>query len=67
MATDRHHIEIPRGLATTAAYSWRFLVIGAAGVVLIFGLVTLRLLFIPVFVALLISTLLLPIANALRN
>lgn len=67
MTNDRHHLEIPRTLATTAAYSWRLLVIGAAGVALVYVLVTLRLVVIPVFIALLISTLLVPVANALRR
>ncbi|MDQ4095172.1 MAG: AI-2E family transporter [Actinomycetota bacterium] len=67
MTIDRKHIEVPRGLATAAAYSWRLLVIGAAAVVLVYVLVALRLVFIPVFVALLASTLLVPVANALRR
>lgn len=67
VSTDRRHIEVPRGLATAAAYSWRLLVIGAAAVVVIFALVRLRLIVIPIFIALLISTLLVPIANVLRR
>ena len=67
VTTDRRHIEVPRGLATAAAYSWRLLIIGAAAVVLIYALVTLRLVVIPIFIALLISTLLVPVANALRR
>ena len=67
VTTDRRHIEVPRGLATAAAYSWRLLVLGAAAVVLVYVLVTLRLVFIPVFIAILASTLLVPVANALRR
>ena len=67
VTTDPRRIEVPRGLAKTAAYSWRLLVIGAAAVVLVYALVTLRLIVIPIFVALLISTLLVPVANALRR
>lgn len=67
VTTDRKHIEVPRGLATAAAYSWRLLIIGAAAFVLIYALVTLRLIVIPIFIALLISTLLVPVANALRK
>ncbi|MDQ4144559.1 MAG: AI-2E family transporter [Actinomycetota bacterium] len=67
MTTDRTHIKVPRGLATTAAYSWRFLVIGGAALVLVYALVTLRLVVIPIFVALLLSTLLVPVKNALRR
>ena len=67
MANERDHVEVPRGLATLAAYSWRLLVVAAAATVLLYVLVTLRLIVIPVFIALLVSTLLVPIANALRR
>ena len=67
MTTDNKHVSVPRGLATAAAYSWRLLVIGAVAVVVIYVLVTLRLVVLPLFIALLLSTLLVPVANALRN
>ena len=59
--------EVPRLFALTASYSWRFLVVLAAGIVFVYALVTLRLIFIPVVVALLISTLLVPLAERLRK
>lgn len=59
--------EVPRLFALTAAYSWRFLVTVAALVILLYVLVTLRLIFIPMVVALLISTLLVPLAERLRK
>ncbi|HYP23293.1 MAG TPA: AI-2E family transporter [Actinomycetota bacterium] len=59
--------EVPRLFALTASYSWRFLVVLAAVCVFVYALVTLRLIFIPVVVALLISTLLVPLAERLRK
>ena len=59
--------EVPRLFALTAAYSWRFLVIAAAAVIFVFVLVTLRLIVIPIVVALLLSTLLVPLADRLRR
>ncbi|HEX2294277.1 MAG TPA: AI-2E family transporter [Actinomycetota bacterium] len=59
--------EVPRLFALTAAYSWRFLVVLAAALVLVYVLVVLRLIFIPIVVALLISTLLVPLAERLRR
>jgi predicted PurR-regulated permease PerM len=58
--------EVPRLFALTAAYSWRFLVVVAAAVIFLYVLVTLRLIVIPMVVALLISTLLVPLAERLR-
>jgi predicted PurR-regulated permease PerM len=60
-------IRVPHALAVASAYSWRLLTITAAAVVVIYVLVTLRLIVIPVFVALLISTLLVPIASRLKR
>ncbi|HEX2058152.1 MAG TPA: AI-2E family transporter [Actinomycetota bacterium] len=59
--------EVPRLLALTAAYSWRFLVVVAAALVFVYVFVTLRLIVIPIVVALLISTLLVPLAERLRR
>lgn len=59
--------EVPRLFALTAAYSWRFLVTVAALTILVYVLVTLRLIVIPMFVALLLSTLLVPLAERLRK
>lgn len=60
-------IEIPRALAVASAYSWRFLTVVAATAVVVFVLVTLRLIVIPAFVALLLSTLLVPVASMLKR
>lgn len=59
--------EVPRLFALSAAYAWRFLVVAAAAVIFVYALVTLRLIFIPAVVALLISTLLVPLADRLRR
>ena len=59
--------EVPRLFALTAAYAWRFLVIVAAAVIFVYVFVTLRLIVIPMVVALLISTLLVPLAERLRR
>jgi predicted PurR-regulated permease PerM len=60
-------VEVPRLLAVAAAYSWRFLAVVAAALVFVYFFVTLRLIFIPVVVALLLSTLLVPLAERLRR
>lgn len=59
--------EVPRLFALAAAYAWRFLLIVAAAVVIVYVFVTLRLIVIPMVVALLISTLLVPLAERLRR
>ncbi len=57
--------EVPRLFALAAAYSWRFLVVVAAAVIFVYVFVTLRLIVIPMVVALLLSTLLVPLAERL--
>lgn len=59
--------RVPRALDTAAAYSWRLLVTVAAATIVIYVLVVLRLVVIPMFVALLIATLLVPLAERLRG
>jgi predicted PurR-regulated permease PerM len=55
------------GLARAAAVSWRVLVIVAAGALVLYLLVQLRLVVLPVILALFLSTLLVPPANLLRR
>lgn len=62
----KREVEVPRSLAVASALSWRFLVVVAATAVIVFALVTLRLIVLPAFVAILISTLLVPLARRLR-
>src|SRR5687768_4066297 len=63
--TDRD-VHVPRWLAQAAAFSWRVLVVAAAIWLVVLALVRLRLLVLPIFIALLATTLLAPLANRLR-
>jgi len=55
------------GLARAAAVSWRVLVIVTAGALVLYLLIQLRLVVLPVILALFLSTLLVPPANLLRR
>ncbi|MDZ8172077.1 AI-2E family transporter [Microbacterium xanthum] len=52
--------QVPRGLRVTAEYAWRFLLIAAAAGVLIWLIIQLKLLVIPMMVAILVTALLWP-------
>ena len=58
---------MPGWYRTAAAASWRFLAIAAAVVVIMYSLVHLRVIVLPIILALLASTLLLPIVRWLRS
>lgn len=58
--------SIPRGVDVAAAWSWRVLVIGAAGYVLIRVLGYLSVVVVPVVIALLLAALLAPAVNRLH-
>lgn len=58
---------MPGWYRTAAAASWRFLAIAAAVVVVMYSLVHLRVIVLPIILALLASTLLLPIVRWLRS
>ena len=64
--TDRQEPAIPLWYRTAAAISWRFLVIVAAAGAVIYGLVFLRVVVLPIIIALLASTLLLPAVRWLK-
>jgi predicted PurR-regulated permease PerM len=66
MMRDRRAAEVPGWLSRSASVSWRLLVVAAAIGVLGFLLVYLRLVVLPVIVALFLSTLLAPPAGWLR-
>ena len=51
---------IPRGLRLAAAYAWRFLVIAAAAAVVIWLVIQLKLIVIPLLIAILVTALLWP-------
>ena len=68
-AATRPHGDaaMPGWYRTAAAASWRFLAIAAAVVVVMYSLVHLRVIVLPIILALLASTLLLPIVRWLRS
>lgn len=57
--------SLPRGVRLGAAWSWRLLVIGAAIAVVLFLIVQLRLIVIPVLIAVLLAALLVPFKDFL--
>jgi predicted PurR-regulated permease PerM len=59
--------SVPGGLDTAAAWAWRILVVAAAVLALGYLLVTLRLVVLPIIVATLISTALIPPTRWLRD
>jgi predicted PurR-regulated permease PerM len=65
--SKREEVRVSHLLAQGAAISWRFILIAVAITILGFVLVQLRLVVIPVIVALLVSTLLVPPAAWLRS
>jgi len=58
---------VPRSLVTASELGWRFLVVVGAVVVLAYALWYVRLVALPAFLALLLSTILVPPARALRR
>jgi hypothetical protein len=60
-------VRVPRSLATSAAYGWRFLVLVAAAYVVLRGLVALRIVVLPVIVGLLFASFLVHPLRALRR
>src|SRR5215203_4622982 len=58
---------LPAWYRTAAAASWRFLAIAGAIAAVVYALVHLRVVVLPIIVALLASTLLLPIVRWLKN
>jgi len=57
--------SLPRGVLLASAWSWRLLLIGAAIAVLLFVVVQLRLIVVPVLIAILLSALLVPLKDLL--
>ena len=60
-------VHLPRLLVAGAEIGWRFLVVVAALAVVVYAVAKISFAFIPVFVALLLSTLLVPPARALQR
>jgi predicted PurR-regulated permease PerM len=67
--TEQPTIEesLPRGIQLAGAWSWRLLVIGAVLAVVVFLIIQLRLIVIPVLIAILVSALLVPLVNFLHR
>ncbi|WP_295122382.1 AI-2E family transporter [uncultured Leifsonia sp.] len=59
--------SLPRGVRLAGAWSWRLLVIGAVIAVAIFLIVQLRLIVVPVLIAVLVAALLVPFKDFLRR
>ena len=60
-------VELPLGVRVAAAWSWRLIVIGIAAAALIWLIVQVRIIVIPVVIALLLSALLYPIVHAFER
>lgn len=60
VVTPKTDDSVPYGLRTATAYAWRFIVIAAACAIIIWLVMQLKLLVIPILVALLVSALLAP-------
>lgn len=63
----RRPVEVPDGLVRLASWTWRLLVVTAGVVVVVHVLIQVRLVFLPVFVALLLVTVMMPVADRLRS
>jgi putative heme transporter len=64
--SERERPEVPPALARLAAWSWRLLVVLAAAGLLLYLLITLKVIVVPVIVALFLATLLVPLVKALE-
>jgi predicted PurR-regulated permease PerM len=58
---------LPGWYRTAGALSWRFLAIAGAGAVIVYALVHLHVVVLPIIIALLVSTLLLPVVRWLKH
>jgi predicted PurR-regulated permease PerM len=63
---ERARPEVPPALARLAAWSWRLLVVLAAAGLLLYLLITLKVIVVPVIVALFLATLLVPLVRWLE-
>jgi predicted PurR-regulated permease PerM len=65
--TSRDDEDVPRGLRIAAAWSWRMLIIAAAGAAVLWVIGRLQHVFIPIAIALLLTALLSPAVGFLRD
>ncbi|MEX0428951.1 AI-2E family transporter [Nocardioides sp. DS6] len=66
-ATEATRATVPYGVDLAASWAWRFLVIVAAGYLLVRALGFLELVVVPVVIALLVSALVIPVVGALER
>jgi predicted PurR-regulated permease PerM len=64
---DSEGVRVPRSYATAAAYSWRFLVIVLAVAVVVWFMLTLRIVVLPVIIGILLSSVLVRPLRMLRR
>jgi predicted PurR-regulated permease PerM len=64
---DYEGVRVPRSFATAAAYSWRFLVITLAVAVVLYFMVTLRIVVLPIIIAILMASVLVRPLRMLRR
>jgi predicted PurR-regulated permease PerM len=66
-STADRQVEVPWAVRLAAGWAWRLLVIGAAAGAFLFLVVQLRVIVVPVLVAMLITALIIPAADALQR
>lgn len=55
--------ELPLGIRVAAAWSWRLIIIALASAALLWGIVQVRIIVVPVLIAILLTALLMPIVS----
>ncbi len=65
--SDAQRSPVTPAVRGMAAWSWRFLVIAAASVVAVFGLIQIKTVVVPILVAALLTSLLVPVVNWLQR
>lgn len=66
-SSESSAIGVPKALQSTAAWAWRMLAIGAALAAILWVIVQLRIIVIPVLIAVLLTALLAPMVSKLRS
>jgi predicted PurR-regulated permease PerM len=65
--TQRDDLDVPRGLRVAGAWAWRVLVLALLGVAVLWVMARLKLVVVPLVIALLLSALLSPLVGLLRR
>lgn len=66
-STDSSELGLPKAIRSAAAWSWRILVIGAALAAILWVIVQLRIIVIPLLIAVLLTALLAPLVSKIRS